>query len=61
MLAPTMPKATIYHGDLRSARKKVSFVAFLLVQRLTPNSIRKYAKMVKIIIMAAKVVKKLIV
>ena len=39
--APIMPKATMRHGERRSALKKVSLVAWRLVRRLMVNSTPK--------------------
>ena len=49
--APTMPKATMYHGDLRLPRKKVSLSELLLVRRLKIYSAVKYISIVVIISM----------
>ena len=38
MDAPTMPNATMYHGERRLARKNVSLSARRLTIRLTANS-----------------------
>jgi hypothetical protein len=41
MEAPTMPKATIYHGDWRFPLKKVSLSDFLAVSLLKSSKARK--------------------
>ena len=41
MLAPTMPKATIYQGALRRALKNVSLSPLRLVSLLMPKSTAK--------------------
>jgi hypothetical protein len=41
MLAPTMPNATMYHGDFRSPRKKTLLLLLEVARRLTPRSKRK--------------------
>ena len=57
MLAPTMPKATMYQGERRSARKKASLESRRAVRLLMVNSTKKYKSMVRMINMGAKVVK----
>jgi len=52
MLAPTMPKATIYQGERRPAVKNVSLSVRLPVMRLIMSRIRKYASTVRIIIIS---------
>ena len=49
--APTMPKATIYHGDFLFPRKKVSLSAFLFVSLLNRKRAAKYISIVSNIIM----------
>jgi hypothetical protein len=52
ILAPTIPNATIYQGDLRLPRKNASLLDFLPVtKRLQRVKRRKYRRMVKRIVM----------
>ena len=52
MEAPTMPKATMYHGDRLSARKNVAFVARREVNRLTSSRRLKYERMVRMMVIS---------
>ena len=52
MDAPTMPKATMYHGDCLLPRKKVSLSPRPEVRRLTISSTAKYAATVSIMLHA---------
>ena len=49
--APIMPNATIYQGDLRSARKNASLLLLRAVRRLTAHNTEKYIRTVATIIM----------
>ena len=45
MLAPTIPNATMYHGDCLPAKKKALFLLFLTLSLLTASNNRKYVSM----------------
>uniref|UniRef100_A0AB33JQ53 Uncharacterized protein n=1 Tax=Prevotella sp. GTC17262 TaxID=3236797 RepID=A0AB33JQ53_9BACT len=55
MEAPTIPKATMYQGDRRSALKKMELVDLRAVSRLNISRQQKYIKTVRSINIGAKV------
>jgi hypothetical protein len=59
MLAPTMPKATMYHGDCLPALKndELPFSPPLAAIRLTPRSTKKYPMIMAIIILRLQIYK----